>query len=84
MPRTRLASQQRPRPPAREARAKAEAERARGAAEALRAQLLEQFNRILETRDTIRGLVITIADVLFDTGKYELRQPTREALARLS
>jgi outer membrane protein OmpA-like peptidoglycan-associated protein len=68
---------------AREASAKAKAERAR-AAEALRARLLEQFNRILETRDTVRGLVITMADVLFDTGKYELRQPTREALARLS
>lgn len=69
---------------AREASAKAKAERARRAAEALRARLLEQFNRILETRDTVRGLVITMADVLFDTGKYELRQPTREALARLS
>jgi outer membrane protein OmpA-like peptidoglycan-associated protein len=69
---------------AREASAKAEAERARAAAEALRGQLLEQFNRILETRDSVRGLVITMADVLFDTGKYDLRQPTREALARLS
>jgi outer membrane protein OmpA-like peptidoglycan-associated protein len=69
---------------AREAAARAEAERARAAAETLRAQLLEQFNRILETRDTVRGLVITMADVLFDTGKYELRPPTREALARLS
>jgi outer membrane protein OmpA-like peptidoglycan-associated protein len=68
----------------REASAKAEAERARGAAEALRAQLLEQFNRILETRDSVRGLVITMADVLFDTGRYDLRPPTREALARLS
>jgi outer membrane protein OmpA-like peptidoglycan-associated protein len=69
---------------AREASAKAEAERARLAAETLRTQLLDQFNRILETRDTVRGLVITIADVLFDTGKYDLRPPTREALARLS
>lgn len=69
---------------AREAAARAEAERARAAAEALRAQLLEQFNRILETRDSDRGLVITMADVLFDTGKYDLRPPTREALARLS
>ena len=69
---------------AREASAKADAERARAAAETLRAQLLEQFNRILETRDTVRGLVITMADVLFDTGKYDLRPPTREALARLS
>ena len=69
---------------AREAAAKGEAERARAAAEALRAQLLEQFNRILETKDTVRGLVITMADVLFDTGKYDLRPQTREALARLS
>jgi outer membrane protein OmpA-like peptidoglycan-associated protein len=66
------------------AQAKAETERARKAAEELRAQLLEQFNRVLETRDSDRGLVITMADVLFDTGKYALRQPTREALARLS
>jgi outer membrane protein OmpA-like peptidoglycan-associated protein len=64
--------------------AKAETERARKAAEALRAQLLEQFNRIMETRDSPRGLVVTMADVLFDTGKYDLRPPTREALARLS
>ena len=69
---------------AREAAAKAEAERARKAAEALRAQLLEQFNRILETRDTARGLVVNMADVLFDTGKYNLRPLTREKLARLS
>ena len=38
---------------AREASARAEAERARVAAETLRAQLLEQFNRILETRDSV-------------------------------
>jgi len=68
---------------AKEEAAKADADRARQAAEDLRAQLLEQFNRILETRDTVRGLVITMADVLFDTGKYELRAPTREQLAKL-
>jgi outer membrane protein OmpA-like peptidoglycan-associated protein len=69
---------------AKEEAAKADAERARRAAETLRAQLLEQFNRVLETRDTPRGLVITMADVLFDTGKYNLRPETREKLARLS
>jgi outer membrane protein OmpA-like peptidoglycan-associated protein len=46
--------------------------------------LLQQFNRILETRDTVRGLVVNIGDVLFDTGKYTLRMPAREALAKLS
>jgi len=62
----------------------ANAERARKAAEQLRAQLLEQFNRILETRDTPRGLVVNMGDVLFDTGKYDLRPEAREKLAKLS
>jgi len=69
---------------AKEEAAKAEAERARKAAEALRVQLLEQLNRVLETRDTPRGLVVTMADVLFDTGKYNLRPAARERLARLA
>jgi outer membrane protein OmpA-like peptidoglycan-associated protein len=64
--------------------AKADAERARKAAEELRAQLLEQFNRILETRDTPRGLVVNMGDVLFDVGKYDLRPEAREKLAKLS
>ena len=69
---------------AQEQAAKAEAERVRKAAEALRAQLLEQFNRILETRDTPRGLVVNMGDVLFDTGKFDLRSEAREKLAKLS
>jgi outer membrane protein OmpA-like peptidoglycan-associated protein len=64
--------------------AKAEAERARKAAEELRAQLLEQFNRILDTRDTPRGLVVNMGDVLFDVGKHDLRPEAREKLAKLS
>src|SRR5712664_3567798 len=41
--------------------------------EELRARLLQQFNLILETRDTARGLVVNMSDVLFDSGKYTLR-----------
>jgi outer membrane protein OmpA-like peptidoglycan-associated protein len=66
------------------ARARQDAEKAEREKQALRASLLEQFNRILSTRDTPRGLVVTMADVLFDTGKYNLRPETREHLARLS
>ena len=69
----------------------AQADRARQLAEQsehdkqeLRAKLLQQFNRILETRDTVRGLVVNIGDVLFDTARYTLRPPAREALAKLS
>jgi outer membrane protein OmpA-like peptidoglycan-associated protein len=50
----------------------------------LRARLLEQFNRVLPTTDTPRGLVVNMGDVLFDSGKSDLRPPAREALARLS
>jgi len=49
----------------------------------LRARLLEQFNRVLPTSDTPRGLVVNMGDVLFDTGKSDLRSEAREALAKL-
>ena len=52
--------------------------------EELRAQLLLQFNTILETRDTARGLVVNMSDVLFDTGKHALRPVAREKLAKIS
>lgn len=52
--------------------------------QALRAALLNRFNQILETRDTERGLVVSMADVLFDVGKFNLRQEAREKLARFS
>lgn len=69
---------------AKEEAARSEAERAQKAAANLRSQLLEQFNRILETRDTARGLVVNMGDVLFDFGKYDLRPEAREKLAKLS
>jgi outer membrane protein OmpA-like peptidoglycan-associated protein len=50
----------------------------------LRAQLLLQFNTILQTRDTARGLIVNMSDVLFDTGKYTLRAGAREKLARVA
>jgi len=50
----------------------------------LRARLLEQFNRVLPTTDTPRGLVINMGDVLFASGKSDLRPEAREPLAKLS
>ncbi|HWY44286.1 MAG TPA: OmpA family protein [Candidatus Sulfotelmatobacter sp.] len=52
--------------------------------EELRVRLLQQFNLILETRDTARGLVVNMSDVLFDSGKYTLRPLAREKLAKIS
>ena len=52
--------------------------------EEFRARLLAQFNLILETRDTARGLVVNMSDVLFDSGKFTLRPLAREKLAKIS
>jgi outer membrane protein OmpA-like peptidoglycan-associated protein len=51
---------------------------------ALRARLLIQFNAILQTRDTARGLIVNMSDVLFDTGKFSLLPGTREKLAKVA
>jgi outer membrane protein OmpA-like peptidoglycan-associated protein len=45
---------------------------------------LQQLNTVLETRDTQRGLIVNMADVLFDTGKSTLRPAAREKLAKVS
>jgi outer membrane protein OmpA-like peptidoglycan-associated protein len=50
----------------------------------LRLQLLRQFNAILQTRDTARGLIVNMSDVLFDTGKFSLRPLAREKLAKVA
>ena len=52
--------------------------------EELRAKLLQQFNVIFATRDTARGLIVSLSDVLFDTGKSSLRPIAREKLAKIS
>jgi outer membrane protein OmpA-like peptidoglycan-associated protein len=51
---------------------------------AIRAQLSEQLNKILETRDSARGLIVSMSDVLFDTGKYSLKPGAREKLAKVA
>ena len=50
----------------------------------LRAQILRQLNAILETRETPRGLVVNMADVLFDSDKYTLKPLARERLAKIA
>jgi outer membrane protein OmpA-like peptidoglycan-associated protein len=50
----------------------------------LRATLLLQFNAILQTRDTARGLIVNMSDVLFDTAKFSLRPEAREKLAKVA
>jgi len=64
---------------ARRAAAQAEAEKAD-----LRAKLLAQLNMVLQTRDTARGLIVNMSDVLFDTASFNLKPGAREKLAKIS
>jgi outer membrane protein OmpA-like peptidoglycan-associated protein len=50
----------------------------------LRSQLLVQFNTILQTRDSARGLIVNMSDVIFDTGKSSLLPGAREKLAKVA
>lgn len=79
-------------------RARIEAERARAAKEAsdqalanaqrekdeLRERLRQQLNIVLETRESARGLIVNMSDVLFDTAKHTLRPGAREKLAKIA
>jgi outer membrane protein OmpA-like peptidoglycan-associated protein len=51
---------------------------------ALREQLREQLSVVLETRETARGLIVNVSDVLFDTGSATLKPGAREKLARVA
>jgi len=78
--------------------AQADADRSRAAAQqaqlnaqqadtdkaAMRAKLSEQLNSILQTRESARGLIVSMSDVLFDTGKFSLKPGAREKLAKVA
>src|SRR5206468_12945110 len=50
----------------------------------VRQRLLIQLNQVLQTKDSARGLIVNMSDVLFDTGKATLRPGARERLARVA
>jgi len=61
-----------------------QAQQAEGEKVALRAQLLQQLNSILQTRESARGLIVNMSGVLFETGKSDLKPAAREKLAKIS
>jgi outer membrane protein OmpA-like peptidoglycan-associated protein len=71
---SRLAAQQ-----AQQGQQQAETDKA-----AMRTKLSEQLNSILQTRDSARGLIVSMSDVLFDSGKYSLKPGAREKLAKVA
>jgi outer membrane protein OmpA-like peptidoglycan-associated protein len=78
--------------------AQADADRSRAAAQqaqlktdqaetdklAMRAKLSEQLNAVLQTRDSARGLIVSMSDVLFESGEYSLKSGAREKLAKVA
>jgi outer membrane protein OmpA-like peptidoglycan-associated protein len=66
------------------AQAEKDRERAENEKQELRARLLQQLNSILATRDSARGLVANMSDVLFRSGSFELLPAARERLAKVS
>jgi outer membrane protein OmpA-like peptidoglycan-associated protein len=65
-------------------KAQASAQQAETDKSAMRTRLSEQLNVILQTRDSARGLIVSMSDVLFDTGKYSLKPGAREKLAKVA
>jgi len=61
------------------AKADSESEKA-----AIRAQLSDQLNKVLQTRDSARGLIVSMSDVVFDTAQYSLKPGAREKLAKVA
>jgi outer membrane protein OmpA-like peptidoglycan-associated protein len=66
------------------AAANAQASAARQDVVAMREKLRTQLNAVLATQETARGLVVTLGDVLFDTGKSSLKQNAQISLAKVS
>lgn len=50
----------------------------------MRAELQRQLNLVLQTRETARGLIVNVSDVLFDTGRHTLRAGANEKLAKVA
>jgi outer membrane protein OmpA-like peptidoglycan-associated protein len=65
-------------------RAQQSAQQADADKAAMRTKLTEQLNSILQTRDSARGLIVSMSDVLFDTGRYSLKPGAREKLAKVA
>jgi outer membrane protein OmpA-like peptidoglycan-associated protein len=64
--------------------AEASAQQAAQQTEQMRERLKDQLNQVLQTKETARGLIVNMSDVLFDFNKYTLKPEAREKLAKVS
>lgn len=63
--------------------AQGEAEKARQERDAARERMRAALNVVVETRETARGLIVNLPDILFDFGKSSLKPEAREKLAKV-
>jgi outer membrane protein OmpA-like peptidoglycan-associated protein len=61
-----------------------QADAARQQTEQMRERLKQQLSQVLQTRETARGLIVNMSDVLFDFNKHTLKAEAREKLAKVS
>jgi outer membrane protein OmpA-like peptidoglycan-associated protein len=66
------------------AQADTQRQQAEGERTQMRERLKQQLNAVLETRESARGLIVNINDVLFDFNKYTLKPGAREKMAKVS
>jgi outer membrane protein OmpA-like peptidoglycan-associated protein len=64
--------------------AKREADQAQQQTAQMRERLKQQLNQVLQTRESARGLIVNMSDVLVDFIKYTLKPDAREKLAKVS
>jgi outer membrane protein OmpA-like peptidoglycan-associated protein len=64
--------------------ADAQRQQAEAARAEMRERLMQQLNAVLETKESARGLIVNINDVLFDFNKYTLKPGAREKMAKVS
>ena len=50
----------------------------------LRQRLQQQLNQVLQTRDSAKGLIVNMSDVLFDVNQATLKPGAREKLAKVA
>lgn len=67
-----------------QAAAQQQAQQATSQAEQERERLKEQLNQVLQTRETARGLIVNMSDVLFAFNKYDLKPDADIKLAKVS
>ena len=67
-----------------QASAEASAQQATQQTEQMRERLKNQLNQVLQTKETARGLIVNMSDVLFDFNKFTLKSEAREKLAKVS